>query len=265
MMATAKDLKRLIMILGGKGGTGKTLYCRLLHYYLVTLGVKDQAFDADIENPEFEEYHANTAHQVRAIDFLDVGKAKELFTTIDKHKPDVVLMDMPGASGKATRGQMDRFGIFQIAEKLGYRLTIVTVLNNAYNNINSLDIMLDFCQDRADYVAVKSLYWQQGTLTFERWENSSTRQKFLELGGIEIEMPVLETSVYDEMHGKGENPALSFFEYEKLPFGDRLLIESFLERSKPQLDLAAKYLGIPSTSSKANTAKKKVAATAEGT
>ena len=259
-MAIDQELKRIILILGGKGGTGKTLHCRLLYYYLIKLGVKVLAYDADIENPEFEEYHERSEHKISSIDFLDVAEAKRFFTEIDRQKPEVVLMDMPGASGRATREQFETFGVFRIAEKLGYRLTIDTVLNNAYNTINSLDVMLDYCANRADYVAVRSLLWQQGSLNFERWEASDTRKKFLELSGIEIEMPVLEASTCDELHGKDKKPALSFFESEKLEFGDRLLVESFLERSKLQLDLAAQYLGLP-TPAKTNPSKKKVATT----
>jgi hypothetical protein len=236
------SLKRVVMILGGKGGTGKTLFCRSLYYALITAKVNVLGFDTDIENPEFEEYHAQSTHPVTLLNFLETSEAKEFFTKLDIHKPEAVLVDMPGASGRATREQMDQFGIFDIAKELGYRLTISTVLSNSYTPISSFQTMLEFCGDRADYVAVKSQLWNQGSLTFERWETSEVRQTFLDLRGIEIDMPILEASVFDTLHEK----ALSFLNYADVAFGDRLLIDSFLRRNQIELNQAAKYLGLPS-------------------
>jgi hypothetical protein len=118
------------------------------------------------------------------------------------------------------------------------------VLNNAYNTINSLDVMMEFCGDRADYVVVKSQLWNQGYLTFERWERSETRQRFIQLKGIEVEMPVLEATSFDALHEE----SLSFFEREQLSFGDQILVDSFLDLSQPHIAAAAAYLGYPGES-----------------
>ncbi|BAU13910.1 hypothetical protein LEP3755_44530 [Leptolyngbya sp. NIES-3755] len=198
------------------------------------------AYDADVENPEFEEYHVTSKHRVQVLNFLDVGEAKQFFTALDQQHPEVTLLDMPGASGKQTREQIQKFGLFQIAKQLGYRTTIATVLNNAYNTVNSLDIMLDFCGENADYVVVKSQLWNQGSLTFDRWQQSQTRTKFQQLKGIEIEMPVLELTSFDALHEE----SISFFEREQLSFGDRILVDSFLDLSQPQLKAASAYFGI---------------------
>lgn len=236
-----QNLKRIVLTLGGKGGTGKTLFCRLLYYYLVNANVNCLAYDADIENPEFEEYHVNATHRVEVLNFLDVGEAKQFFTALDQQQPEVALLDMPGASGKQTREQIQKFGLFQIAKQLGYRTTIATVLNNAYNTVNSLDIMLNFCGENTDYVVVKSQLWNQGSLTFDRWQQSETRDKFLQLKGIEIEMPVLELTSFDALHEE----SLSFFDRKQLSFGDRILVDSFLDLSHPHIEAASAYLGIP--------------------
>lgn len=235
-----QNLKRIVLILGGKGGTGKTLFCRLLYYYLVNADVNCLAYDADVENPEFEEYHVTAEHTVQVLNFLDVGEAKQFFTALNQQQPDVALLDMPGASGKQTREQIQKFGLFQIAKQLGYRTTIATVLNNAYNTVNSLDIMLDFCGENADYVVVKSQLWNQGSLTFDRWQQSQTRTKFRQLKGIEIEMPVLELTSFDALHEE----SISFFEREQLSFGDRILVDSFLDLSQPHLEAASSYFGV---------------------
>ena len=50
-----KLMKRIVMIVGGKGGTGKTALTRLEVDELHTQGIKYIAYDADTENPELYE------------------------------------------------------------------------------------------------------------------------------------------------------------------------------------------------------------------
>jgi hypothetical protein len=149
---------------------------------------------------------------------------------------------MPGASGESTRHQLQLFGVFNIVKELGYRLSLATVMNNGFNTINSLDAMVQFCGTQADYVVIKSQLWNQGSLNYKRWEESPTRKSILSAKGIEIELPVLEASVFDELHGQ----CLSFFDVERLPFGDRILADSFLARTLSELQRAGDYLGFPS-------------------
>ncbi len=260
-MAASKALKRIILTLGGKGGTGKTLFNRALFYSLNKEGVKCSGFDADVENPEFSGYHPPTdgtstksskaVPSVKLLNFLDVKAAKTLFTDIEAQKPDTVLIDLPGASSKDTRQLLKTFNIFKLAADLGYRLTLATVLNIDYNTINSLQWMQEFCGANADYVAVKSQFWGQYGNNFERWVKSDTRAQFQKYKGIEIELPILELSVFDVIHEMN----LSFFEIDKLPFGDRILADSFLARTLPELQRAGEYLGFPVAASKTSSAK----------
>ena len=250
-MAKTENNKRLILILGGKGGTGKTLFCRVLYYYLLKDKINCKGYDADIENTEFYEIHTKSSNPVEPLNFLAIEDAKTLFTLLHDKKPDVALVDMPGASGAGTRDQLDLFGVFGIIKELGYRLTIATVMNNTFNPINSLDAMLRFCGTQSDYLVVKSQLYSQGALNFNRWEVSKTRKLLQEMKGLEIDLPVLEPSVFDVIHELN----LSFFDMDKLPFGDRILADSFLARTLPELQRAGEYLGFPVAAAKTTSAK----------
>lgn len=250
-MAKTENNKRLILILGGKGGTGKTLFCRVLYYYLLKDKINCKGYDADIENPEFYEIHTKSSNPVEPLNFLAIEDAKTLFTLLHDKKPDVALVDMPGASGAGTRDQLDLFGVFGIIKELGYRLTIATVMNNTFNPINSLDAMLRFCGTQSDYLVVKSQLYSQGALNFNRWEVSKTRKLLQEMKGLEIDLPVLEPSVFDVIHELN----LSFFDMDKLPFGDRILANSFLARTLPELQRAGEYLGFPVAAAKTTSTK----------
>jgi hypothetical protein len=240
-------IKRLVIGLGGKGGVGKTLFERLLVDYLATLNISYLAFDCDTENPELHQYYHEHANGVELLDFLEVKEAKRFFTLLREKSPDVAVLDMPGASGAKTREMIAKFGLFQIAKDLGYRVTIVSVLNLGNEPIISLATMKEFCGNQVDYVVVKNLCWDKG-LGFQRWENGNTRKAILEeLNGIEIEMPDLEISSFDLLRDKRIPFAKAIEEdgdlYTNL-FGDYLLIKSFVELARLELNKAADYLGL---------------------
>ncbi len=239
-------MKRLIFILGGKGGVGKTLCCRSLYYFLSNAGLKTLGFDADIENPEFEDYHNSLDNPVVLVDFLGMEGARTLLSMMATASPDVAIIDMPGASNSAMREQFQRLNLVDLAEgKLGgYRVTIVSVMNNCYNVIASLSAVLEELGDQADYVVVKSQFWANKShgLDFSRWEASEERQQFLAQGGIELEMPVLEMCTFDAMH----EGRISFFKSEEMGFGDQVLVDSFINRFMAQIrgSGAWRYLGL---------------------
>ena len=155
---------------------------------------------------------------------------------------------MPGASGNKTREIITKFGLFKIANDLGYRVTLVTVLNLGFSTITSMMTMVDFCQERVDYVVVKNLCWDKGT-GFGRWESSKTKVKVAELKGIEIELPELEDSVFDLLVDKSMPYSLAT-EDNGIPFGDYLLVSAFLDRARLELKKAGVYLGLTVDSSK---------------
>jgi hypothetical protein len=230
------------MILGGKGGTGKTAFLRLLIDQLHTTGRNYLAYDADTENPNLYEYYKEFGTGVRLLNFLEVVEAKRFFTEVKTESPDVVVMDMPGAVGNKTREIIKRFGLFKIAADLGYRVTLVTVLNLDYPVINSLRAMVEFCGESVDYVVVKNLCWDKG-LGFRRWDDSKTKVAVTELKGIEIEMPELEYSTFDTLIEQGL-PYSAATEENGFPYGDYLLVSGFLDQAKPELEKAAEYLGL---------------------
>ncbi|MBD2255222.1 hypothetical protein [Nostoc parmelioides] len=241
-------MKRIVMILGGKGGTGKTAFTRLLLDVMHSLGINYLAYDADTENPELYEYYQSFGSGVRLLNFIEVTEAKRFFTEIKATTPDVVVVDMPGASGNKTREIISKFGLFKIAGDLGYRVTLVTVFNLGYSVITSLKAMVEFCGNQADYVVVKNLCWDKG-LGFLRWESSKTRTVIEELQGVEIEMPELEYSTFDILIEKGL-PYSAATEENGFPFGDYLLVSGFLDLAKPELSKAGVYLGLTQPESK---------------
>lgn len=235
--------KKVLLTLGGKGGTGKTLFCRTLFHFLHSEGVQVTGLDADRENPEFWDYNKEDITPVHKLNFLTIDGARKFINRLDKYQPDVVLLDMPGASGAATRDQFRRLDIFNTLqnELNGYEIIVTTVLNESYNTISSLGVMMESFGDQASYVAVLSRFWEKETAPFKRWRESNRYELFTQLKGKEVVLPVLEKEVFDVLHEK----AWPFSKLNQLELGDRILLRSYLTRSRASFDAASDYLGLP--------------------
>lgn len=232
--------KRIVMIVGGKGGTGKTLFARLLYYALIDAKLKAVGVDSDVENPEFAAYHEASKFNVFCLDFLSTEGGVSFLDLLAKKKPNVIVMDMPGASGEQSRRQLEEFNVLNLDQEMGYRLTLATVLNGGFPPIYSLGAMMDCCRDRADYVVVRNAHWEQGSLNLGRWDNSEEKKAFQQLNGLEIAMPALKMETFDKLH-----PNISFFQVKELDSaGHKMLATSFLRRGVAALEPAAAYLGL---------------------
>lgn len=242
-------MKRLIINLGSKGGVGKTLFCRQMYYFLNRYGKKCLAIDADKENPQFHEFHRNGEHQVDILEILKTEGTKNLLTRIYNEKPDVVLIDMPAASGSDLRTQLTKFSAFDVFDKLEYRISVVAILNRHTDTINSLSTMAAYCGSRVDYVVVKNQYFGN---SFSHWEESETRQNLPEGQYVEVLLPELDESAFDYLSGD-KTP---FFAIEQIPnFGDKLLVQSFLTQTEAEMTRAGQFLGFDTNSEPAKSSR----------
>ncbi|PSN20579.1 hypothetical protein C7271_01480 [filamentous cyanobacterium CCP5] len=247
-MTNSTQQKRAVMLVPGKGGTGKTLFARMLYYALVEAGVKVVGFDSDTENPELANYHAQQKYQVYKGNLLEIEGSHKLLEMLEKKKPDVALIDMPAASGHQTRDRMEHFNLLDLSEdkEMPYRFTFVCVLDIGSPSVRSFQDVMAFCGDRADYVAVRNQFWEDGSSSdessFAIWEQSEAYKLFESLKGIEIAMPALDRLTFQQMH-----PNTNFFDVAKLSVGHRLIAQSFLRRGVAELNYAASYLGLPAS------------------
>lgn len=259
--STTQSQRRVNLILGGKGGTGKTLAARLLYYALVKEGVKTVGIDSDTENPEFVLFHADTSkHGVMALDFADLAQSKKIIDVLggryqNEKLPhlmtqlpaDAIVIDMPAASGKSCREQFDALDLIEECRGWNYQVNVITVLNTGASVLQSLGAMMDYCGDKVNYIAVKSLFWKYSNEGFVRWDHSPVRERFNDFKGQEIEMPVLPPTTFDALQER----YTSFFDLESVDLGDQVLARSFLKRGLFQIQKIAPVLGIPTMAAKA--------------
>jgi len=232
-------MKRLCLGVGGKGGVGKTIVIRSFVDLLLQSKINYQAYDADTENPELYNYYQEHGNSVSLMDFTDVKDASGLIGSIDKDRPDLVVIDMPAASARGSRDTMTKFDLME-SSNLGYRITLIAVMNQGYSAIESLKQMFDYCGYRVDYVVVLNQYWDK---EFTRWYGCKLRAEILKLNGIEIKFPPLEDYVYDVLL-EANLPFSTALSSPDFGAGDKMLLRGFMRRVGDAFQPAVDYLGL---------------------
>ena len=244
-MATSNKipkLKRFIIIFGSKGGLGKTAYARFLLDELIRLNINYCAYDADRENPDLYRYYHTVGTGVELVDFLNIGEAGQLLENMSVNAPDVVVLDLPASSGNGTREIFEKFGLLDTAVELGYRITLLCVINTDDPVIASITMMADFCTDKVDYVIVKNLCWGKAQ-EFKRWDEGNLKHTIIkDLKGIEIEMPNLDPSAFLSL-SKQKTP-YHLADKDTVGFASSLLVKGFTIAARSEFIKANNYWGI---------------------
>ena len=235
-------LKRLIIIFGSKGGIGKTAYARFLLSEFTRLNLEYSAYDADKENPDLYRYYKDVGTGVKLVDFLAVDGAGKVLEEMSTLAPDIILLDLPAASGDGTRSIFEQFALLETAQELGYRITLVCVINTDNAVLGSIKTMAQFCGDKIDYTIVRNKCWSENNI-FEMWDNSQLKPQLLnELKGIEIEMTALAPSAFLAL-SKNKTP-YHLADKETVGFAPSLLVRGFLIGSRAGFEQAKVYWGI---------------------
>lgn len=235
-------LKRLIIIFGSKGGIGKTAYARFLLSEFTRLNLNYSAYDADKENPDLYRYYKDVGTGVKLVDFLAVDGAGTVLEEMSVLAPDIILLDLPAASGDGTRSIFEQFALLETAQELGYRITLVCVINTDNAVLGSIKTMAQFCGDKIDYAIVRNKCWSKDNI-FEMWDNSQLKPQLLtELQGLEIEMAALDPSAFLAL-SKNKTP-YHLADKETVGFAPSLLVRGFLIGSRAGFEQAKVYWGI---------------------
>src|SRR6266480_5281848 len=94
--------KRLILILNGKGGVGKSFFAVNFIQYLKDHEISHAAFDSDDENSTLKRFHSE-------VGFIDPGHAPDIDLMVEAlADKDVVVVDCRAASTRIFLGYLRR-------------------------------------------------------------------------------------------------------------------------------------------------------------
>ena len=176
-------MKRLILILNGKGGVGKSTFATHLVQFYKDLGAAHRSVDTDNENSTLKRFHPDA-------EFLDLSVPRGLDLLFELlQQTHTVITDCRAASTDLILGYCAEVSIFEVLESLGARLTVVIPVNHEPDSLEQLRVISSALDNRCDYVVVRN---QVHSDQFALYDKSRIRSRLLsELRAHEITMPKL--------------------------------------------------------------------------
>ena len=170
--------KRLILILNGKGGVGKSFFAVNFIQYLKDREISYAAFDSDDENSTLKRFHSE-------VGFIDPGRAPDIDLMVEALvDKDVVVVDCRAASTRIFLGYFEETELPTVLEGLNARLTIASPVNHELDSVYQIQRVVNAMAGKADFLIIRNEVHGEG---FDLFDKSKLRQKLLsDVGAKEI-------------------------------------------------------------------------------
>lgn len=177
-------MKRLDLIINGKGGVGKSFFAVNFTQFLKDKGIAHVAIDSDNENSTLKRFHTEAQ-------FLDLSNRRELdgiFGALEK--ANLVLVDCRAASTDLFLDYFAEVDLPTVLPAVGAALTLVMPVNHELDSVDQVQRLTDQLGKTASYVVVRNAAHSDSFTLFESAEVRTQLKN--KLGGREITMPRLQ-------------------------------------------------------------------------
>jgi hypothetical protein len=215
-------MKRLDLILNGKGGVGKSFFAVNFIQFLKDKGIAHVAIDSDNENSTLKRFHPDTR-------FLDLEKRRELdgiFGALEK--ASLVVMDCRAASTDLFIDYFDEIDLPAVLSALDTCLTLVMPVNHESDSVDQVQRLADQFGKKCNYVVIRNAAHSDSFALFESSEvRAQLKDKF---GGREIAMSRLQDWLVEALNaenqtitGATKHPAFGLLDRQRLQTWQRKL------------------------------------------
>ena len=234
--------KRIVMVTGNKGGTGKSVVARILLDIYRQRDINCIPYECDPSNPQLWRHYNRDNQPVKTLKLNQRGGADALQDDLLSLSPQISLVDLPAGAAEYFENLANDIYLFENAKQLGYRITMISVLGRVKDSVVQLKRLLEFCSNQVDYTVIRNLYWGASD-KFSRYNNSKARQTALELGAIELNLPELFDDIFDLI----DNNDLSFseaLEHPQLTLSNRSRLFGWMNAVKSEFSANGKQFGL---------------------
>lgn len=247
--------KRLVLVVSGKGGVGKTTFSRLLTDVYCERNTKAAIFDADGQIGGLARVYSDAG-----VAFYDLRQDAERAALLNSiaSDADVILHDLPGGSlpeiAKIVDDGENVGGFLAALRENGVRMTLVHVIDNEIESAQSVGQYLDvFGTDSVDHVAVLNMresrdiktdfpYWSGYEVDGQR-RYGKARDRLIAAGGVEITMPAMQAGTRAKINALN----LRYSEcarHPELTITERSIASQFLRGFRKAVEPAGGFLGL---------------------
>ena len=185
-------MKRIVLVINGKGGVGKSMFAVNLVQYLKDKNLPHVAIDTDNENSTLTRFHPDA----RFIDLDEPRQLDALFSATAS--ADLVVVDGRAASTDLFLGYFDEIGLAEVLTACDTALTLAIPINHEADSVDQLQRLAERLGSACRYLVIRNA--SQGD-SFGIYDNSEIRVRLRdELGGREIDMPRLQDWLVEALH-----------------------------------------------------------------
>lgn len=228
-------MKRLDLILNGKGGVGKSFFAVNFVQFLKDKGIAHVTIDSDNENSTLKRFHPDAR-------FLDLNHRRELdgiFTALER--TELVVMDCRAASTDLFIDYFTEIDLPAVLTTLDASPTLIMPVNHEADSVDQIQRLADQFGKQASYVVVRNAAHSD---SFALFEASEVRAQLKDkLGGREIAMSRMQDWLVEALNAENltitaavKHPSFSLLDRQRLQTWQRKLyaeIESVAESLLP--------------------------------
>lgn len=208
-------MKRLDLILNGKGGVGKSFFAVNFVQFLKDKGIAHVAIDSDNENSTLKRFHSEAR-------FLDLGNRRELdgiFAALED--ANLVVVDCRAASTDLFLDYFDEIALSEVLSALAASLTLIMPVNHELDSVDQVQRLADKLGKMSKYVVVRNAAHSESFALFDSAEVRTRLKR--EFGGFEITMARLQDWLVEALNGQNltvtaatKHPAFSLLDRQRL-------------------------------------------------
>jgi hypothetical protein len=228
-------MKRLILILNGKGGVGKSFFAVNYVQFLKDKGIAHVAIDSDNENSTLKRFHPETL-------FFDLNNGRILNAAfIALAKTDLVVVDCRAASTDLFIDYFAEIDLSAALASLEAKLTLVMPVNHESDSVDQIQRLTAEFGDQCDYVVVRNAAHSDSFAIFESSDVKATLAG--KLGGREIKMTRMQDWLVEALNAENltiaaatKHPSFCLLDRQRVQIWQRKLfaeIESAAELLLP--------------------------------
>ena len=226
-------MKRLDLILNGKGGVGKSFFAVNFVQFLKDKGIAHVAIDSDNENSTLKRFHPDTR-------FIDLNNRRELdgiFSALEK--ASLVVMDCRAASTDLFIDYFTEIDLPAVLSAMSATLTLVMPVNHESDSVDQIQRLADQFGKKCGYVVVRNAAHSE---SFALFESSEVRTQIKDkLGGREISMTRLQDWLVESLNA--ENLAItSATKHSAFSLLDRQRLQTWQRKLYTEIESVADLL-----------------------
>jgi hypothetical protein len=215
-------MKRLNLILNGKGGVGKSFFAVNLVQYLKDKKVNHTAIDSDNENSTLNRFHPDA----QFLDLADPRGLDAIFQALEKS--ELVVVDCRAASTDLFFDFFNAIDLPNVLSELDAALTFIMPVNHEADSVDQVQRLTDQFGKKCHYVVVRNAAHSD---SFELFEVSEVCAQLKDtLAGREIAMSQLQDWLVVALNQENltvtaaaKHPAFSLLDRQRLQTWQRKL------------------------------------------